>query len=121
MIGTVYDQAKLTCLRYHSFAYMHGHSVGGTNPSLLEAMGCGNLIFTHDNAFNRETLGPCGYYFANTLELTQAIDRAEQEDTGLARFREASRSRARANYRWPDIICRYVALLEGRLAGAGKA
>jgi hypothetical protein len=44
---------------------MHGHSVGGTPPSLLEAMGCGNLIFAHDNAFNRETLGPCGFYFAN--------------------------------------------------------
>jgi glycosyltransferase involved in cell wall biosynthesis len=120
MIGTVYDQAKLTCLRYHSFAYMHGHSVGGTNPSLLEAMGCGNLIFAHDNPFNRETLGPCGFYFANAPELTHAIDHAEQEETDLKRFREASRSRARANYHWPDIISRYVALLELAPAEARK-
>ena len=63
MIGTVYDQKKLICLRAHAFAYMHGHSVGGTNPSLLEAMGCGNLIFAHDNPFNRETLGECGTIF----------------------------------------------------------
>jgi glycosyltransferase involved in cell wall biosynthesis len=112
MIGTVYDPVKLTCLRYHSFAYMHGHSVGGTNPSLLEAMGCGNLIFAHDNPFNRETLGPCGYFFANDRELTQAIDLAEQEPNELARLREASRSRARANYRWPDIVSNYAALLE---------
>ena len=110
MIGTVYDQCKLTCLRYHSFAYIHGHSVGGTNPSLLEAMGCGNLIFAHDNPFNRETLGSCGFYFANAPALTQAIDRAEEEYTELGRLREASKSRARANYRWPDIISRYVAL-----------
>jgi len=57
MIGTVYEQTVLTSLRYHSFAYMHGHSVGGTNPSLLEAMGCGNLIFAHDNPFNRDSDG----------------------------------------------------------------
>lgn len=112
MIGTVYDQAKLTSLRYYSFGYMHGHSVGGTNPSLLEAMGCGSLIFAHDNLFNRETLGSCGRYFSNELELTQAIDDAEQGKAELTRLREASRSRADENYRWPDIICRYVELLE---------
>jgi glycosyltransferase involved in cell wall biosynthesis len=112
LIGTVYDQAKLTCLRYHSFAYMHGHSVGGTNPSLLEAMGCGNLIFAHDNPFNRETLGTCGNYFANDAELTHAIDHAEQDEANLAGLREASRSRARMNYCWPDIVSRYATLLE---------
>lgn len=112
MIGTVYDPDKLTCLRYHSFAYMHGHSVGGTNPSLLEAMGCGNLIFAHDNPFNRETLGPCGYFFANDGELTQAIDLAEQQHSELVRLREASRACARAKYRWQDIVSKYAALLE---------
>jgi glycosyltransferase involved in cell wall biosynthesis len=120
MIGTVYNQIKLTCLRYHCFAYMHGHSVGGTNPSLLEAMGCGNLIFAHDNPFNRETLGPCGFYFANALELTQAIDRAEAENAELVRLREASRFRAHANYHWPDIVSSYVAVLERTSAGAEK-
>jgi glycosyltransferase involved in cell wall biosynthesis len=112
MIGTVYDRVKLTCLRYHSFAYFHGHSVGGTNPSLLEAMGCGNLIFAHDNSFNRETLGVCGYYFANASELTKAIDFAEHEDQERARLKEASRARARAEFRWPDVISRYEELLE---------
>ncbi len=112
LIGTMYDQAKLTSLRYHCFAYMHGHSVGGTNPSLLEAMGCGNLIFAHDNPFNRETLGGCGFYFANALELTQALDRVEQDDSKLAGLKDASRSRARASYSWPDIISSYAALLE---------
>jgi glycosyltransferase involved in cell wall biosynthesis len=120
MIGSVYDQATLTCLRYYSFAYMHGHSVGGTNPSLLEAMGCGNLVFAHDNPFNRETLESCGLYFANAQELMQAIDNAEQQEADLARLREASRSRARTKYRWPDIISRYVALLEAKPARAGK-
>jgi glycosyltransferase involved in cell wall biosynthesis len=121
IIGTVYDQVKLIGLRYHCFAYLHGHSVGGTNPSLLEAMGCGNLIFAHDNPFNRETLGPCGFYFANALKLTQAIDRAEGENNDLAQLKEASKSRARANYHWPDIISRYAALLERKPAENGMA
>jgi glycosyltransferase involved in cell wall biosynthesis len=112
LIGTVYDQTKLSCLRYHSFAYLHGHSVGGTNPSLLEAMGCGNPIFAHDNPFNRETLRDSGLYFSSVLELTQIIDRADADSTSLELLREASRSRARTNYRWSSIISAYVEILE---------
>ena len=85
---------------------------GDSPPSLLDAMGCGNLIFAHDNPFNRETLGDCGFYFTNPMELKQAIGQAEKENAELARFREASRSRARAKYRWPEIVARYAALLE---------
>lgn len=113
MIGTVYDQEKLTCLRAHAFAYMHGHSVGGTNPSLLEAMGCRNLVFAHDNPFNREMVGDCGIYFADPDGLATAIDRIELEDgSRIEELRKAAAARARAKYRWPDIISRYAALLE---------
>jgi glycosyltransferase involved in cell wall biosynthesis len=111
MIGTVYDQGELTSLRYHSFAYMHGHSVGGTNPSLLEAMGCGNLIFAHDNPFNRETLGASGLYFKDAAELSLAIDSVEQKECALQRYRQAAMERARSEYRWPDIVSRYADLL----------
>jgi glycosyltransferase involved in cell wall biosynthesis len=112
MIGTVFDQDKLTSLRYHSFAYIHGHSVGGTNPSLLEAMGCMNLIFAHDNVFNRETLASAGYFFSNVSELTLAIERSERDESDLTPLREAAFLRARANYSWPDIIANYASLLE---------
>jgi len=112
MIGTVYDPGKLTCLRYHSFAYMHGHSVGGTNPSLLEAMGCGNLIFAHDNPFNRETIGLCGLFFKNIHELTQLIDWADEGDVKLLQLKEASKSRARDHFSWSDIVSSYVGLLK---------
>jgi glycosyltransferase involved in cell wall biosynthesis len=112
LIGTVYDSAKLISLRYHCFAYLHGHSVGGTNPSLLEAMGCSNLVFAHDNPFNRETLGECGIYFQDARELTQAIDRAEQKEGDIEPLREAARSRARDHYQWRTIIDKYAAMLE---------
>jgi glycosyltransferase involved in cell wall biosynthesis len=111
MIGTVHDQAKLICLRFYSFAYLHGHSVGGTNPSLLEAMGCGNLVFAHDNVFNRETLGPNGLYFVGPRELTLAIDQAEQKDSQLTELKYGAKSRARANYSWSKIASEYADLL----------
>ena len=120
-IGTVYDPCRLTALRYHSFAYMHGHSVGGTNPSLLEAMGCGNLIFAHDNPFNRETLGPCGFYFENATALSLSIDRAEQADAELGPLREAARMRASSQYRWSDVVTRYEKLLGKSPARANAA
>ncbi len=112
LIGTVYDSAKLTSLRYHCFAYLHGHSVGGTNPSLLEAMGCSNLVFAHDNPFNRETLEQCGIYFRDAEELTQAIDRAEQKVGDIEPLRAAARSRAHDHYQWSMIIDRYAMMLE---------
>lgn len=118
MIGTVYEREKLACLRYHCFAYFHGHCVGGTNPSLLEAMGCGNLIFAHDNPFNRETLGNCGLYFADALELEKTIEGAEAGSRDLERLREAARKRAREKYRWSDVIDSYERLLSGTLAQA---
>ena len=120
-IGTIYDLCRLTALRYHAFAYMHGHSVGGTNPSLLEAMGCGNLIFAHDNMFNRETLGPSGLYFTNAINLSFAIDRAERAGTELEPLREAAKLRARSQYQWSDIITRYGKLLGKMPARANAA
>lgn len=112
MIGTVYDQTKLTALRSHAYAYMHGHSVGGTNPSLLEAMGCGNLVFAHDNPFNRETLSNAGIFFRAADDLTQAIDDVERRpQIGLDELREAAKRRARVKYRWDGVIEQYAELL----------
>jgi glycosyltransferase involved in cell wall biosynthesis len=118
MIGTVYDRHKLACLRYHSYGYLHGHSVGGTNPSLLEAMGCGNLIFAHDNPFNRETLAMCGLYFRDAAELEEAIEGAEMSGHDFTWLRDAARKRAREKYRWSDVIDSYEQLLIGAFAQA---
>jgi glycosyltransferase involved in cell wall biosynthesis len=111
MIGTVYDAPALTALRCGAFAYLHGHSVGGTNPSLLEAMGCGNLILAHDNPFNRETLGEDGLYFSTVEDLTATVDSVESGAEELARLRADARERARTHYNWTDVIDRYAELL----------
>jgi glycosyltransferase involved in cell wall biosynthesis len=52
-VGTIFDPPRLIALRWYCRAYFHGHSVGGTNPSLLEAMACRNHTIAHDNVFNR--------------------------------------------------------------------
>src|SRR5690606_2149890 len=61
--GAVFDSEVLDNLRFYSRLYYHGHSVGGTNPSLLEAMACGALIAAHDNDFNRAVLDEDAFYF----------------------------------------------------------
>jgi glycosyltransferase involved in cell wall biosynthesis len=112
MLGTIYKVSALTELRFHAFAYIHGHSVGGTNPSLLEAMGCGNLILAHDNAFNRETLGNSGLFFSDSQDLARIIDAIEAGTIESDPFRRETKERARARYQWRDIIKQYVDLLD---------
>lgn len=73
-IGPVYDQYVLNNLRYFSGRYFHGHSVGGTNPSLLEAMACGCNIAAHNNVFNKSVLQTGADYFLNEKEVTHIID-----------------------------------------------
>jgi glycosyltransferase involved in cell wall biosynthesis len=72
-IGPVYDKHKLDSIRHFAHIYFHGHSVGGTNPSLLEAMACQCNIIAHDNIFNKSVLGKDAWYFNNALELNQLI------------------------------------------------
>lgn len=67
--GPVYDQLLLNNLRHFAHFYFHGHSVGGTNPSLLEAMACGCRILAHDNAFNRSVLENNALYFKDPEDL----------------------------------------------------
>jgi len=71
--GSLYDKIKLDKIRYHSKLYLHGHSVGGTNPSLLEAMAAKALICAHDNPFNREVLGENAFFYKCSMDLTNLL------------------------------------------------
>jgi glycosyltransferase involved in cell wall biosynthesis len=111
-VGTVYDEERLTALRFHSRAYVHGHSVGGTNPSLLEAMSCSNLVIAHDNPFNREVLGPHGLYFQTATELSRQIDDIDSGRIEIEARRIAITDRIRERYGWDQIADAYEKLLE---------
>jgi glycosyltransferase involved in cell wall biosynthesis len=73
--GPVYDQGVLHSLKFFSALYFHGHSVGGTNPSLLEAMASTALIAAHDNPFNKAILGGDAWYFSDPAEVTRLLER----------------------------------------------
>lgn len=68
-LGGLFNQEIVHSLRANSQLYFHGHSVGGTNPSLLEAMASSTLIAAHDNVFNRSVLGEDAFYFSNSSEV----------------------------------------------------
>lgn len=111
-IGGIYDARLLQGLRLFAAAYLHGHSVGGTNPSLLEAMACGNWIVAHDNPFNREVARDAAEYFDTPRQLAACLDDwvrripAEREARG-ARARQIVQS----FYDWDRITASYEALL----------
>lgn len=73
-VGGIYDFKKLNSIRHFSKAYFHGHSVGGTNPSLLEAMASNCFIFAHDNIFNRAVLKENALYYHNTEKVTDLLN-----------------------------------------------
>lgn len=64
-LGGIYNKIHLDALRHYSLFYLHGHSVGGTNPALLEAMAAGSFILAHDNEFNRSVIEKNAYYFSS--------------------------------------------------------
>lgn len=118
-IGGVYDAAQLTALRMGAGCHVHGHSVGGTNPSLLEALACGNLVVAHDNPFNREVARDAAQYFQTGQQLAEALERVRALPTTA---RQAMAGRAREivaqNYTWDLIAAQYETLLHAECANA---
>lgn len=79
-LGAIYDLNDLNYLRFYSQLYFHGHSVGGTNPSLLEAMGSNALIAANDNLFNKAILGSDAFYFSSIDEVSSIISSVNKKN-----------------------------------------
>ena len=109
--GAVYEPDRINALRFHSRLYVHGHTVGGTNPSLVEALGAGNPVLAHDNPYNRWVAGPGQRYFTGTGDLAAALDELIDDRAGLGRMAQAARERHRAEFTWDVIADRYEQLL----------
>lgn len=96
-IGPQYDRALVDALRFYAALYVHGHQVGGTNPSLVEALGAGCPVLAHDNRFNRWTSGPAAVYFGDEGELRGRLDLLLGPDGPL--LRESLRGHAQSQHR----------------------
>ena len=105
-MGGIYDQEKINNLRYFSALYFHGHSVGGTNPSLIEAMGCNCNIAAHDNIFNRAVLGEDAFYFSDEDSIAAILTNDYCSPSITGRKKE-NITKVETLYNWETIIQQY--------------
>lgn len=102
-VGAIYDPETVSALRFHGRVYLHGHTVGGTNPSLVEAMAAGNAVIAQDNGYNRFVAGEGNRYFIDAGDLAQTLDLLVDDGEALRRMGESSRDRHAAQYTWEHI------------------
>lgn len=111
-VGAIYDKALVQALRFHSAAYVHGHQVGGTNPSLVEALGAGNAVVAHDNRFNRWVAGEGAVYFTGADGFARCMDDLLAQPELLDNLRQHGAKRYLEEFTWPDVLERYEILLK---------
>ena len=114
-VGTVYDQELLKKIRENAYAYFHGHTVGGTNPSLIEALGSTDLNLLVDVGFNKEVAEDCALYWSRDPgSLSNLIDKADQ--MSLEEIKELgakAKKRVAEKYTWVRICGMYEEIILG--------
>lgn len=110
-IGTVYEKPVIDALRLYARLYCHGHSVGGTNPSLVEALGAGVPVLAHGNKFNRWVYGPEGHYFENEDDCAEKLDYLLTDNKELYRLKQASLKRYHEEFTTEKVLGKYETLL----------
>jgi Glycosyltransferase len=105
MLGGVWDQELLDQLYANALTYLHGHSVGGTNPSLLRAMGAATAVVAYDVDFNREVAGPDARYFGDPDAVRECVEAAEIDPGSTKSAGSRLQERALERYDW-DLVAR---------------
>jgi glycosyltransferase involved in cell wall biosynthesis len=113
-LGSIWDQDLLDQLYANAFVYWHGHSVGGTNPSLLRAIGAGAPTNAFDVSFNREVLRGSGRFWSGPADVTGLVEEAERDPAAVVQRGSMALAEA-ARYDWDDVARSYQ-LLCNRLA-----
>ncbi len=119
LLGGVWDQDLLDQLYANAATYLHGHSVGGTNPSLLRAVGAGAATIAFDSVFNREVVEDAGWYFSTPADVATSLEAAEA-DPPLRRARGKQLYRRTDDYSWDRVAEDYLQLCRD-LAGGYRA
>lgn len=117
-IGGVYNLEHLNNLRYYSNLYFHGHSVGGTNPSLLEAMASQAFIIAHNNDFNKGVLKENAYYFSNPSEVKKILNTIKKSDN--LHFIKNNYQAIANDFNWEKINGDYLQLFEKCMEQSSK-
>jgi glycosyltransferase involved in cell wall biosynthesis len=119
LLGGVWDQEQLDQLYGHALTYLHGHSVGGTNPSLLRATGAAAYTIAFDVDFNREVLGDGAAYFSSIGDVARELLAAESDPAATTR-QGAQLQKAVERYNWDDVTDGYEALCRDLAAGVQR-
>ena len=115
-LGHLHDDARLFSLWKNAGAYFHGHSVGGTNPALVQAMACGAPIVARNTVYNREVLTQAGVFVEpKSHEIAAAIAALMEDPTRQAALSRAARLRGEQAYSWTTVCADYEAALDGLL------
>lgn len=109
--GPIYDSAVVKALRFHCNGYLHGHTVGGTNPSLVEAMGAGNPILAHDNQYNRWVARDSAIYFRTRNDADHQITALLSDCQMREKLKSAARRRFQEEFTWDYVAGEYEHLL----------
>ena len=105
-LGGIYDKNCLDSIRYYSFCYIHGHSVGGTNPALLEAMAAKALIIAHKNRFNRSVINDDAFYFNSAHDIAKILNRSNLL-LNKNKFIDNNSKKIDQSYSWNIIVDKY--------------
>jgi len=111
-LGAIFQAAILNSLRKYAKVYFHGHSAGGTNPSLLEAMAAGAKICAHDNLFNKAVLGNNASYFKNENQISTLLDNSTKKELDWETRINNNIEKIKNTYNWDFIIEEYKLLFQ---------
>jgi len=110
--GAIYDKDIVNALRFYARIYIHGHTVGGTNPSLIEAMGAGSAVLAHDNRFNCWVAGDGACFFKDEQACVDKFDDLLNSDEQVVAMKQVSVDRYLSMFTWDAILAQYEILLK---------
>ena len=111
-VGAIYDADIVGSLRFFATCYVHGHQVGGTNPSLVEAMGANNAIIAHDNKFNRWVANDGAIYFNSAAEISESFTSIFEDEKLRQSLQANTKQQFIAGFQWSQILQQYEMLLK---------
>lgn len=110
-VGAIYENRVVDTLRFYAKLYVHGHQVGGTNPSLVEAIGAGNAILAHDNKFNRWVAKDGAEYFKDLEQADEKFGQLFSSDGLIKNLKNLSKRNFEQNFQWRYILEQYEKLI----------
>ena len=119
-LGAIFEPEKVQSLRFHGLGYLHGHTVGGTNPSLVEALGCGNPVIAHDNPYNRWVARDAAQYFTTPSDVSAALERLIDSPDLARELAGNARTRHAEEFTWDHVAGQYEELLLRHLPPDGS-